>query len=97
MYRQPTVYILTNKTGGTLYTGVTGNLAARIWQHRNHAVKGFTERYNLTRLVYIELCDDMLQAIAREKQIKAGSRQAKIRLIEQDNPEWRDLYLDITG
>jgi len=95
MQRQPAVYLLTNRPNGTLYTGVTSNLPARVWQHRNRAVKGFTHRYNLTRLVYFELHEDMYSAIAREKQIKAGSRAAKVRLIEAANASWSDLYSQI--
>ena len=95
MNKQPAIYMLTNRRLGNLYTGVTSNLVRRIWQHRNSLVKGFTSRYNLNRLVYFELCEEMHQAIAREKQIKAGSREKKIRLIEAMNPEWRDLYPDI--
>ena len=95
MTKQPAVYLLTNRPNGTLYTGVTSNLPKRIWEHRNKVVKGFTRKYNLTRLVYFELHEDMYQAILREKQIKAGSRQAKIALIEAVNPEWGDLYGDI--
>ncbi len=95
MDRLPAVYLLTNKPNGTLYTGVTSDLPKRIWQHRNKAMKGFSARYNLTKMVYFELCEDMYQAISREKQIKAGSRQSKIKLIERNNPDWRDLYEDI--
>ena len=92
MNRQPAVYLLTNRPNGTLYTGVTSNLANRIWQHRNRITKGFSAKYNLTRLVYFELAEDMYQAIFREKQIKAGSRKAKIRQIDSANPDWKDLY-----
>ena len=95
MKRQPAVYLLTNKPDGTLYTGVTGDLSRRMWQHRNKATKGFSARYNLTRLVYFELFEDMYEAISREKQIKAGSRKAKVELIERVNPEWRDLYTEV--
>jgi len=95
MNRQPAVYILTNRSNGTLYTGVTSNLTKRVWQHKNKITKGFSARYNLTCLVYFELVEDMYQAIIREKQIKAGSREAKIRLIESTNPDWKDLYPDI--
>ena len=95
MNRQLAVYLLTNRPNGTLYTGVTSNLAKWIWQHRNRITKGFSAKYNLTRLVYFELAEDMYQAISREKQIKAGSRKAKIRLIESANPDWKDLYPDI--
>jgi len=95
MNKYPAVYLVTNKQNGTLYTGVTSNLQKRIWQHKNKLVKGFSSKYNLTNLVYFELCVDMYQAISREKQIKSGSRKAKIELIENTNPDWRDLYTDI--
>ena len=78
-----------------MYTGVTSNLPKRVWQHKNGTSIGFCTKYNLTRLVYFELFEDMYQAISREKQIKAGSRKAKIKLIESINPVWRDLYQDI--
>ena len=97
MDKQPAVYLLTNRPRGTLYTGVTSDLPRRAWEHRNHAVAGFTQKYNLSLLVYFELFEDMDTAIAREKQLKAGSRQKKIRLIESSNPQWRDLYADIVG
>ena len=95
MKKQPAVYILTNKPDGTLYTGVTSDLPKRIWQHKNRVMKGFSTRYNLTRLVYFELFEDMYTAISREKQIKAGSRKAKINLIERRNPGWRDIYTEV--
>ncbi|MDH3871120.1 MAG: GIY-YIG nuclease family protein [Gammaproteobacteria bacterium] len=95
MNRQPALYLITNRPNGTLYTGVTSDLRKRIWQHRHKRIKGFSAKYNLTMFVYFELYEDMYQAITREKQIKAGSRQAKIRLVEQFNPEWKDLYEDI--
>jgi len=95
MKTQPAVYFLTNRHNGTLYTGVTSDLPKRIWQHKNKVTKGFTSKYNLTRLVYFELFEDMYQAISREKQIKAGSRKSKIKLIVNTNPDWRDLYPDI--
>ena len=94
MNKQPVIYLLTNKTNGTLYTGVTSDLSKRVWQHKNGISKGFCTKYNLTKLVYFELLEDMYQAISREKQIKAGSRKAKIKLIENINPVWRDLYQD---
>jgi len=97
MNRQPAVYLLTNRPYGTLYTGVTSDLPGRIWQHKNTVTTGFSAKYNLTRLVYFELFQDMYQAISREKQIKAGSREAKIRLIEKTNPAWSDLYPGICG
>jgi len=95
MKRQAAVYLLTNKPDGTLYTGVTSDLSIRVWQHKNRVMKGFSARYNLNRLVYFELFKDMYEAISREKQIKAGSREAKTKLIERDNPEWRDLYTEV--
>ena len=97
MDRQPAIYLLTNKPNGTLYVDVTSNLPQRIWQHKNKITKGFSSKYNLTILVYFELFEDMYQAISREKQIKAGSRHSKIKLIENYNKEWKDLYLDICG
>jgi putative endonuclease len=97
MHRSPAIYILSNKPNGTLYTGVTNDLAKRIWQDKNRMTQGFTCRYNLTQLVYFELFDNMYEAISREKQIKAGSRAAKVRLIESINSEWKDLYRDILG
>ena len=97
MDRQPAIYLLTNKPNGTLYVGVTSNLPQRIWQHKNKVTKGFCSKYNLTILVYFELFEDMYQAISREKQIKAGSRHSKIKLIENSNKDWKDLYLDICG
>ncbi len=78
MNKRPAVYLLTNRPNGTLYTGVTSDLPKRVWQHKNGITKGFSTKYNLTRLVYFELFEDMYAAISREKQIKAGSRKAKI-------------------
>ena len=95
MDRQPAVYILANKYKGTLYTGVTSNLARRIWEHRNNVVPGFTQKYRVHRLVYYELFEVMYDAISREKQLKAGSRKKKIALIESLNPEWNDLCFEI--
>jgi putative endonuclease len=86
------VYILTNQRNTVLYTGVTGDLRARIHRHREKLLPGFTKRYNVFKLVYYEAGCDAAGAIAREKQIKAGSRRKKIELINQLNPEWRDLY-----
>jgi len=79
---------------GTLYTGVTANLTERVYQHKQRRTPGFTARYNCTMLVYYEFYEDMISAITREKQIKAGSRSKKLALIESMNPSWRDLYLD---
>lgn len=95
--KQPTIYIMTNKANGTLYTGVTSDLVKRVYQHKAHLVKGFTDRYNLTQLVYFETTESMVSAIAREKQIKGGSRKSKITLSESKNPFWRDLYSSILG
>ena len=85
------VYIMTNKSNGVLYTGVTGEFEARVWDHKNRTLRGFTSRYNVNKLVWFEEFEDVNEAIAREKQIKAGSRKKKISLIECKNPEWRDL------
>ena len=93
--KQPAVYILARAKNGTLYTGVTSDLVKRVWQHKEDLVEGFTKRYQVHALVYYELCEDMLSAIAREKQIKAGSRNNKIKLIESKNPDWLDLYESI--
>ena len=89
------VYILFNKRNGTLYTGVTSNLIKRIWEHKNKIVAGFTEKYNVDKLGYFEIYNDINEAIAREKQIKAGSRKNKIKLIEEKNPNWIDLYITL--
>ena len=86
------VYILTNFTHAVLYVGVTNNLVRRVYEHRNHLAKGFTDKYNVTKLVYFEATDDIEGAISREKQIKGGSRQKKIDLINSMNPDWKDLY-----
>jgi putative endonuclease len=93
--RQPAVYILTNKPNGTLYVGVTSKLVRRIWEHRNHFVQGFTYQYNLDCLVWYESHESIVSAISREKQIKNWLRAWKIEMIENDNPEWRDLYFEI--
>jgi putative endonuclease len=90
--KQPALYIMTNSTNTVLYTGVTSNLVQRIYQHKDKTIKGFTSKYNCTKLVYFELFDDMTNAIIREKQIKGGSRQKKRELIESINPQWSDLY-----
>lgn len=93
--KQPAVYILASGKNGTLYTGVTSDLVKRVWQHKEDLAEGFTKRYQVHTLVYYELCDDMLSAIAREKQIKAGSRKNKLLLIETKNVDWLDLYATI--
>ena len=86
------VYILFSKPYGTLYTGVTSDLVRWVYEHKSKVVEGFTSKYGVDRLGYYEVCGDILTAIAREKQIKAGSRAKKIALIEGMNPMWRDLY-----
>ena len=86
------VYILTNQRNTVVYTGLTGDLRARVHQHREKLLPGFTSRYNVSKLVYYEAGYDASGAISREKEIKADSRQKKIDLINRLNPEWRDLY-----
>ena len=88
--RQYYVYIMTNRSG-TLYTGVTGNLERRVYQHKNRLARGFTSRYAIDRLVYFECTTDVRSAIAREKQIKGWLRARKIALIESVNRDWKDL------
>jgi putative endonuclease len=83
---------MTNAHNTVLYTGVTSDLVKRVYQHKNMMVKGFTAKYNIIKLVYYEACDDIGVAIAREKQIKGGSRAKKIALVNGMNPEWKDLY-----
>jgi putative endonuclease len=88
------VYLMTNKSNHVLYTGVTNNLERRVLEHKSKLNPGFTTRYNCNKLVYFEEFQWVDEAIAREKQIKAGSRQKKINLIESVNPYWNDLSLD---
>ncbi len=95
MDRLPCVYILASKHYGTLYTGVTSNLIKRIWQHRNNLVDGFTSKHSVHTLVWFEQHESMAAAIQREKQIKNWKRDWKIRLVEEHNPNWNDLYPDI--
>ncbi len=90
--RQPVVYIVTNRKNGVLYTGVTSDLVKRIYEHKNKITKGFTSKYNCDKLVLFELYETMEAAIKREKQIKGWLREKKIKLIEDSNPEWTDLY-----
>ena len=89
------VYILTNNRNTVLYSGVTNDLKRRVYEHRNKLVEGFTTKYNVIKLVHYEVVQDAEDAIMREKQIKAGSRQKKIHLINQLNGEWRDLYEEL--
>ncbi|GAB5489505.1 MAG: GIY-YIG nuclease family protein [Parasphingorhabdus sp.] len=93
--KQPAVYIMANKRNGTLYTGVTSNLPARVWQHREGVAEGYTKRHGCKMLVWYEMHENMESAILREKQIKAGSRKKKLALIEENNPQWEDLFSDI--
>ena len=89
------VYILASKRNGTLYIGVTSDLIARTWNHKERIQEGFTKKYNVKMLVYYEEFGDIQSAIARETQIKRYYRQWKLNLIETFNPEWKDLYNDI--
>jgi putative endonuclease len=93
--RQPCVYILANGRHGTLYIGVTSDLMARLHQHREGSIKGFTSRYGITRLVWFAMADTMEAAITREKQLKKWNRDWKVRLIEEDNPVWDDLAVGL--
>ena len=89
------VYILTNVTNRVIYVGVTSNLVKRIYEHKNHLLRGFSDKYNLNKLVYFEIFEDINEAIMREKQIKSGSREKKLQLIEKSNPLFDDLYQSI--
>ena len=93
--RIPCVYILASRPRGTLYIGVTSDLPGRIWQHKHDQVDGFTRRYGIHTLVWYEVHARMESAILREKALKAWRRVWKIRLVEDANPTWRDLYPDI--
>jgi putative endonuclease len=92
MQKQYFVYILTNKTNGTLYVGVTNDIIRRVYEHKNKMVEGFTKRYGLTTLVYYESFNTAMDAITREKQIKKWNRVWKLKRIHAMNPEWKDLY-----
>ena len=83
---------MTNKSNTVLYTGVTSNLSKRIYEHKEKLIEGFTKKYNVCKLVYFEETDEIIEAIAREKQIKGWIRRKKVALIESKNPEWKDLY-----
>ena len=89
------VYILASKRNGTLYTGLTSNLIQRVWQHKNNIVEGFTQKYDVKILVYYEVHENAKSAITREKRIKKWRRVWKLQLIEQMNPQWRDLFEEI--
>jgi len=89
------VYIMTNKKNTVLYTGITSNLKKRIYEHKENLVEGFTKKYNVHKLVYYKVFNDIEEAILREKQIKAGSRNKKTKLINSMNPNWKDLYTEL--
>ena len=89
---QPCVYMMTNARNGTLYVGVTADLVKRVWQHKNNIVEGFTKKYQLHLLIWYETHENMESAIAREKTLKKWNRIWKLRLIEQSNFDWQDLY-----
>jgi len=89
------VYIMTNRRNTVLYIGVTNDLKRRVYEHKEKMADGFTKKYNITKLVYYEVCEEIQSAISREKQLKAGSRQGKIELVNGMNKEWRDLYEEL--
>ena len=95
MGRQAVVYILASKRNGTLYIGVTSDLAKRAWIHKNDLIEGFTKKYAVHRLVYYEVHPNMMSAIVREKQLKKWNRAWKLELIESKNPDWNDLWAEI--
>jgi putative endonuclease len=92
--KHPCVYILASRRNGTLYVGVTSDLVKRVWEHQNNLAEGFTKRYGVHTLVWFEQHETMESAIAREKAIKEWKRRWKLDLIEQQHPEWRNLYVD---
>ena len=95
--RQPCVYILASRRNGTLYVGVTADLFKRIWEHKADLIEGFTRQHGVHLLVWYELHESMESAIRREKAIKEWKRSWKLRLIEKENPEWRDVYGEVGG
>jgi putative endonuclease len=95
--KQPCVYILASHQRGTLYISVTSDLIKRIWEHKQDLAKGFKQNHQVHALVYFEVCETMLAAIVREKQLKKWNRNWKIKLIEKNNDGWRDLYADLLG
>jgi putative endonuclease len=95
MEKMPCVYMLASRRNGTLYVGVTSDLVKRIWEHKDDAVEGFTRRYRVHTLVWYEVHESMMSAIAREKAMKEWHREWKVRLLEKDNPDWRDLYQEL--
>jgi putative endonuclease len=97
MWKSYYVYILASRKNGTLYIGVTGDLACRVWQHREGIFEGFTKEYDVKMLVHYERFEDIANAIHREKRLKKWKRRWKIGLIEETNPQWRDLYPALIG
>ena len=95
MDKQFYVYIMANDSNTVTYTGVTGNIKRRVYEHKEKFVEGFTKRYNIDKLVYYEIFGDVINAITREKQIKGGSRNSKTKLIERMNKDWQDLYYEL--
>ena len=95
MKKQYFVYIMTNDWHTVLYTGVTNDRRRRVYEHKEKMIEGFTKRYNISKLLYYEMSDDIESAILREKKIKSGSRKKKIELINSFNKEWRDLYSEL--
>ncbi len=93
--KNPCVYILASRRNGTLYVGVTSDIARRAWEHRTGAIEGFTKRYDVHLLVFIEFHESMAEAMQREKRIKKWRRAWKLALIERENPQWRDLHDDL--
>ena len=91
------VYLLASDRNGTLYIGVTNDIVRRVFEHKSKAVPGFTKRYGVDKLVWFEIYEDPTSAITREKELKKWRRDWKIRLIEESNPEWVDLYLGISN
>jgi putative endonuclease len=91
------VYILASQRNGTLYVGVTSYLIRRVWEHKNKLVEGFTQKHVIDKLVYFEQCSDIECAIKREKRLKRYNRKWKLELIEKENPEWKDLYCELTS
>lgn len=92
MSKQPCVYLLASKRNGTLYVGVTSDLVKRVWEHKSHVVDGFTKQYGVDHLVWYEVHETMESAIQREKALKEWQRAWKLKLIEENNPDWEDLY-----
>src|SRR4030042_1765444 len=97
MSKQYYVYIMTNDTNTVTYTGITNDLIRRVYEHKNKLVAGFTSRYKITKLIYYEVSEDVESAILREKQIKSWPRKAKVVLINTLNPDWHDLYQEISA